>query len=71
MKDDRFLRGTRHDLYSKHERNITTAPCTASPLIMFCGKCLTFVEYNGNNQMTDGQDVSKKQGSERRRSNSW
>lgn len=30
MKDDRFLRGTRHDLYSKHERSITAALCTAA-----------------------------------------
>lgn len=30
MKDDRFLCGTRHDLYSKHKRNITTALCAAA-----------------------------------------
>lgn len=30
MKDDRFLCGTRHDLYSKHKRNITAALCTAA-----------------------------------------
>lgn len=30
MKDDRFLCGTRHDLYSEHERNITVALCAAA-----------------------------------------
>lgn len=29
MKDDRFFCGTRHDLHSKHERNITSALCAA------------------------------------------
>lgn len=38
MKDDRSSCGTRHDLYSKHERSITTALCAAAVAHWSCSE---------------------------------